>query len=90
MRHIIALSFLQREGYIEFTEEINNPSRVHFIVGKRRSLYKFQVANESFDSFIKLLLAFIHWDVFRLCSGINEEFLSKKDRGFTRMLFIST
>lgn len=26
-----SLQFLQREGYMEFTEEINNPSRVHFI-----------------------------------------------------------
>jgi ATP-dependent DNA helicase RecQ len=29
-----SLSFLQREGYLEFTEEINNPSRVHFVVGR--------------------------------------------------------
>ncbi len=42
-----SLQFLQREGYMEFTEEINNPSRVHFIVS-RDDLYKFQVANESF------------------------------------------
>ena len=39
-----SLQFLQREGYMEFTEEINNPSRVHFIVS-RDDLYKFQVAN---------------------------------------------
>jgi ATP-dependent DNA helicase RecQ len=50
-----SLQFLQREGYMEFTEEINNPSRVHFIVS-RDDLYKFQVANESFDGFIKLIL----------------------------------
>jgi ATP-dependent DNA helicase RecQ len=37
-----SLLFLQREGYMEFTEEINNPSRVHFIVS-RDDLYKFQV-----------------------------------------------
>src|SRR4030042_954986 len=29
-----SLSFLQREGYLEFTEEINNPSRVHFLVAR--------------------------------------------------------
>jgi len=71
-----SLNFLQREGYIEFTEEINNPSRVHFIVG-RDDLYKFQVANESFDSFIKLLLR-SYTGMFSDFVPINEEFLSKK------------
>ena len=69
MKLIIVLAFLQREGYIEFTEEINNPSRVHFIVG-RDDLYKFQVANESFDGFIKLLL--------RSYTGMFSEFVANK------------
>ncbi len=71
-----SLSFLQREGYIEFTEEINNPSRVHFIIG-RDDLYKFQVANESFDGFIKLLLR-SYTGMFTEFVAINEESLSKK------------
>jgi ATP-dependent DNA helicase RecQ len=70
------LQFLQREGYIEFTEEINNPSRVHFIVS-RDDLYKFQVANESFDSFIKLLLR-SYTGMFSEYVPISEEALSKK------------
>lgn len=70
------LTFLQREGYIEFTEEINNPSRVHFIVG-RDDLYKFQVANESFDSFIKLLLR-SYTGMFTEFVAVNEEALAKK------------
>ena len=71
-----SLSFLQREGYIEFTEEINNPSRVHFIVG-RDDLYKFQVANEAFDGFIKLLLR-AYSGLFTEFVPINEEALAKK------------
>jgi ATP-dependent DNA helicase RecQ len=71
-----SLNFLQREGYIEFTEEINNPSRVHFIVG-RDDLYKFQVANESFDGFIKLLLR-SYTGMFSGFVAINEEALAKK------------
>ncbi len=71
-----SLQFLQREGYMEFTEEINNPSRVHFIVN-RDDLYKFQVANESFDSFIKLLLR-SYSGMFSEFVPINEETLSKK------------
>lgn len=70
------MTFLQREGYVEFTEEINNPSRVHFIVG-RDDLYKFQVANESFDSFIKLLLR-SYTGMFTEYVAINEESLAKK------------
>jgi len=71
-----SLQFLQREGYMEFTEEINNPSRVHFIVS-RDDLYKFQVANESFDGFIKLLLR-SYTGMFSEYVAINEETLSKK------------
>jgi ATP-dependent DNA helicase RecQ len=71
-----SLQFLQREGYMEFTEEINNPSRVHFIVG-RDDLYKFQVANESFDGFIKLLLR-SYTGMFSEFVPVNEETLSRK------------
>ena len=71
-----SLQFLQREGYMEFTEEINNPSRVHFIV-TRDDLYKFQVANESFDGFIKLLLR-SYTGMFSEFVPINEETLSRK------------
>ena len=70
------LMFLQHEGYLEFTEEINNPSRVHFIVN-RDDLYKFQVANESFDAFIKLLLR-SYTGLFTGFTPINEEELSRK------------
>jgi len=71
-----SLLFLQREGYLEFTEEINNPSRVLFTVG-RDDLYKFQVANEAFDGFIKLLLR-SYTGMFTEFTPINEEMLAKK------------
>ncbi|HEX2969357.1 MAG TPA: ATP-dependent DNA helicase RecQ [Bacteroidales bacterium] len=73
---INSLQFLQREGYIEFTEEINNPSRVHFIVS-RDDLYKFQVANEAFDSFIKLLLR-SYTGMFSEFVPVNEDDLARK------------
>jgi len=76
-----SLAFLQREGYIEFTEEINNPSRVHFTVG-RDDLYKFQVANESYDKFIKILLR-SYTGMFTEYVPINEDALAKK-AGMTR------
>jgi ATP-dependent DNA helicase RecQ len=71
-----SLLFLQKEGYLEFTEEINNPSRVHFVTG-RDDLYKFQVANEAFDGFIKLLLR-SYTGMFTEFVPINEDTLSKK------------
>ena len=71
-----SLVFLQREGYLEFTEEINNPSRVHFIVG-RDDLYKFQVANETFDGFIKLLLR-SYTGMFTEYVPVNEDLLARK------------
>ena len=50
-----SLKILEREGYLELTEDLHNPSRVHFTVS-RDQLYKFQIANADFDAFIKLLL----------------------------------
>jgi len=71
-----SLKFLEREKYIELTEELNNPSRVMFKVG-RDDLYKFQVANASMDGFIKLLLR-SYTGMFTEYVPVNEEFLSKK------------
>ena len=71
-----SLLFLQKEGYLEFTDEINNPTRVHFIV-TRDDLYKFQVANEEYDKFIKLLLR-TYSGMFSEFVPINEESLSNR------------
>ena len=50
-----ALLILQKEGYLELSDEINNPSKIHFTI-QRDDLYKFQISNARFDGFIKLLL----------------------------------
>lgn len=50
-----SLKVLEQEGYIELTDDLNMPSQLHFLV-ERDDLYRFQVANEMFDSFIKLIL----------------------------------
>jgi len=69
------LKALQREGYIELTEELNNSSKVHFLV-EREDLYKFQVANKQFDGFIKLLL--------RSYTGLFTEFISIDEASLAR------
>ncbi|WP_430973693.1 RecQ family ATP-dependent DNA helicase [Sunxiuqinia rutila] len=71
-----SIKILQREGYLELTEESDNPSRVTFVVG-RDELYKFQVANSSFDGFTKLLLR-SYSGLFSDYVPINEEVLAKR------------
>jgi len=71
-----SLNILQREGYLEVTDELNNPSKVHFIID-REGLYRFQVANAGFDAFIKLLLR-SYTGLFSNYVGIDELSLAKK------------
>lgn len=71
-----ALKLLEKHGYIELTDELNNPSRVHFLMG-RDDLYKFQIRNSSFDGFIKLLLR-SYTGLFSDYSVIDEEVLAKR------------
>jgi len=71
-----SMQILQREGYIEITDEINNPSLVHFIV-QRDDLYKFQVANARFDGFIKLVLR-SYTGLFSNYVPVDESLLSRR------------
>jgi len=71
-----ALKFLQREGYIEITDELYSSSKIHFLVG-RDDLYKFQIANVQFDGFIKLILR-AYTGLFSDYVNIDENSLSKK------------
>jgi len=52
---ISALHILQRNGYIETTEEVFTAAKVQILIS-REDLYKFQVAQRVYDPFIKLLL----------------------------------
>ncbi len=72
---LTSIKFLQHEAYLELTEEINNPSRLKFIVD-RNDLYKFQVASPHFDAFIKLILR-TYEGVFSEYVKIDEERLAK-------------
>jgi len=69
-----SLRILQRQEYIEFTDEIDSPSRIYFPVS-RDDLYRFQIANESFDGFIKLILR-SYSGVFSGYVAIDEELLA--------------
>ncbi len=69
------LKILQLEGYIVVSKDLNTPSKIHFLTG-RDDLYKFQVANASFDGFIKLLL--------RSYSGMFTDFVAIDERTIAR------
>ena len=71
-----SLKILQREGYLELTDELDNPSKVYFKVD-RDDLYKFQVANADFDGFIKLLLR-SYTGLFTNYVQIDEKLLAKR------------
>ncbi len=70
------LKILQREGYLELTDELDNPSKVYFVVD-RDDLYKFQVANAEFDGFIKLLLR-SYTGLFTNYVAIDEQLMAKR------------
>ena len=71
-----SLKILQREGYLELTDELDNPSKVYFQVN-RDDLYKFQVANSDFDGFVKLLLR-SYTGLFTNYVSIDEQLLAKR------------
>ncbi len=71
-----SLKILQREGYLELTDELDNPSKVYFQID-RDDLYKFQVANAEFDGFVKLLLR-SYTGLFTNYIAIDEQLLAKR------------
>jgi ATP-dependent DNA helicase RecQ len=70
-----ALQCLEREGYLETTDELDNPSRIMFIIG-RDELYKIQVANVELDLFIKVLLR-LYSGLFTDYANIDEQYIAK-------------
>jgi ATP-dependent DNA helicase RecQ len=50
-----ALKFLEREGYVIFTEQSNEPAKL-LLRMNHHELYKFQIENQRLDAFIKSLL----------------------------------
>ena len=71
-----SLKILHLAGYIDYTEDLQLPSRVH-ITATREDLYKVQVANEDLDLFIKLLLR-SYTGLFTQYVAIDEEMLAER------------
>lgn len=71
-----SIKILQREGYIDISDEFNNPSRIHFKI-LRDDLYKFQVSNAKYDGFIKLILR-SYTGLFSSYVAVDENLLAKR------------
>ena len=62
-----ALKLLQQNNYLTLTEEVDNPARIIFTVG-RDDLYKIRISRDELDSIIRVIL--------RLYDGVFTEFRS--------------
>lgn len=70
-----AIKYIEQEGYWELTDEIDNPSRIAFIVN-RDELYKVQLNDVELDTFIKSLLR-LYTALFSRLTAIDEEYIAK-------------
>ncbi len=70
------LKFIEREGYISLSDSYFQPARIKLEMN-REDLYKFQITNESYDVFIKLLLR-SYSGLFDNFVKLNEYDLAKK------------
>lgn len=70
-----ALQILKGEGYLEVTNEIDNPSRAMFTVS-REDLYKVQVSRKELEAITKLLLR-TYTGLFSNYANIDEGYLAK-------------
>ena len=70
-----AIKYLEISGYWTLTEEIDNPSRITFIVS-RDELYKVQLDNDDLDYFIKSLMR-IYPLLFSTYVSIDEDYIAR-------------
>ena len=72
-----SLKILQQCGYIDYSEDVNNPSRVLFTV-ERDDLYRYQSVNPNEDNIIKLIL--------RTTTGVFTEYRPIDENDIARKL----
>ncbi|UPL50174.1 RecQ family ATP-dependent DNA helicase [Hymenobacter sublimis] len=71
-----SLRILEREGFVQLNEAVNNPARVHIPIN-HTDLYHFQVANQQHDQLIKSLLRFNGGELFAGFQRISENSLAQ-------------
>lgn len=73
-----AIKYLESEGLLKLTEELDNPSKIMFIVN-RDELYGVQLKNASLDTFIKSIMR-LYQGLFSNYVSIDEEFIARATR----------
>lgn len=76
-----AIKVLQLCGYITFTEELDNPTRIMFTTN-REELYKIQLSHSSLEDFIRILLR-LYTGLFSGFTAIDEEYIAHMS-GYTK------
>ena len=71
-----SLRTLEREGFVQVNEAVNNPARVYIPID-HTDLYRFQVANAQHDQLIKTLLRFNGGELFAGFQRISENSLAQ-------------
>ena len=71
-----ALKLIEKEGWIQLSEPINAPSKIHFLVDNN-DLYRFYISNPDFETFVRLLLR-NYQGLFTSYVNINEFYIAKK------------
>jgi ATP-dependent DNA helicase RecQ len=71
-----ALKLLEEEGFIQLSENFNDPAKIHFLVDNRQ-LYDFQIRYKEFDSFIKVILRMYGGELFTEYVRISESELAQ-------------
>ncbi|MBX0290470.1 RecQ family ATP-dependent DNA helicase [Hymenobacter sp. HSC-4F20] len=71
-----SLRMLEREGFVQLNEAVNNPARVYIPID-HTDLYRFQVANAQHDQLIKSLLRFNGGELFAGFQRISENSLAQ-------------
>ena len=71
-----SLKFLERAGFFVLSEDLKNASKIYISL-TREELYRFQIANEQYDDFIKLLLR-SYTGLFSAFTTIQEKDLAKR------------
>lgn len=71
-----SLKILERQGYLEYVENVDSGSRIYFVT-RRDDLYKVQTENADLDGFIKLILR-SYTGVFTDYVNIDEKLLARR------------
>jgi ATP-dependent DNA helicase RecQ len=79
-----ALKLLEKEEYIKLSDAIHQPSRIYIKVS-HTELYQFQIANKSFDFFLKILLR-SYGTLFDNFTKIQESILAKRTQMTTHVV----